>query len=253
LVVAPSGDLAGPLPDDVIEALRTLQPEIQGRASALREAKVARQLARDAEANETAASLGDKAPVLFWKDTDKNGYLSNWAKSPFQLDGHTFNCAEQYLMWSKAVVMGDKEKEQQILSTNDPQRQKELGREVRPWRDGIWKRHRDQVMLRAARAKFMQNAELGQRLLKTYPRLLAEASPSDCTYGIGLAPNNPQAQDPRNWKGENLLGRTLERVRAELKEACTSPSEPLDSEALVTVWPPSDRMADATSCHVHSE
>ena len=30
-------------------------------------------------------------PVLFWRDTDSNGYLSNWKKTPFQLDGITFN------------------------------------------------------------------------------------------------------------------------------------------------------------------
>ena len=31
-----------------------------------------------------------------------------------------------------------------------------------------------------------------------------------------LGPDDPKAQTPSNWKGQNLLGRTLEQVRAEL-------------------------------------
>merc|ERR1712098_46422 len=101
-------------------------------------------------------------------------------------------------MWSKAVAMGDDATGQQIMATNDPQRQKALGKQVHPWKDAVWKRRREPVMLAAARAKFMQNPELSDRLWKTHPRRLAEASPSDRIFGIGLAPDDPLAKDPRN-------------------------------------------------------
>ena len=57
-------------------------------------------------------------------------------------------------------------------------------------------------------------------MLETHPRPIAEASPLDLIYGIGLAPDDPLAQDANNWKGENLLGRVLEQVREELREEC---------------------------------
>jgi len=199
-----------------VDAIRNLLVELGQKQSALDASRVMRQQARETEAL-AGSSSNSKAPVLFWKDTDKNGYLSNWAKSTFRLDGQLFNCAEQYIMWSKAVAMNDVDMKMQILSTSDPQTQKKLGKKVQPWNEKKWKQLREPVMLKAARAKFSQNEELAERLLKTYPRRMAEASPSDCVYGIGLAPNDPKAQDSQNWKGENLLGRVLEQVREELR------------------------------------
>merc|ERR1711933_442225 len=105
------------------------------------------------------------------------------------------------------------------MATPDPQRQKALGRQVHPWKDALWKRRRESVMVAAARAKFMQDPALSERLVKTYPRRIAEASPSDLIYGIGLAPNDERAQDPQNWRGENMLGRVLEQIRQELLES----------------------------------
>ena len=55
-----------------------------------------------------------------------------------------------------------------------------------------------------------------QKLLKTGDIILAEASPYDKIYGIGLKPNDPRVQDPTQWKGQNLLGKALMKVREEL-------------------------------------
>ena len=81
---------------------------------------------------------------------------------------------------------------------------------------GIWRRKRCLVLYKSLWAKFTQNPELGENLKKTYPRRIGEASPSDTLYGIGLAPSNPLAQDPKCWKGQNLLGKELEKVREKL-------------------------------------
>lgn len=77
--------------------------------------------------------------------------------------------------------------------------------------------HKWRVQLQGARAKFSQNPELGARLLRTGQKPIAEASPSDVVFGIGLAPSNPLAQDPANWKGFNLLGKALMQAREELR------------------------------------
>lgn len=72
----------------------------------------------------------------------------------------------------------------------------------------------DQESAEKIMAKFGQN--LGARLVRTFPRSLAEASPSDTVFGIGLASSDPRAQGPCDWRGANLLGRCLERTRGEL-------------------------------------
>jgi ribA/ribD-fused uncharacterized protein len=48
--------------------------------------------------------------------------------------------------------------------------------------------------------------------------VLVEASPVDPIWGIGLAANNPLAQDPREWKGLNLLGYALMAAREALRQ-----------------------------------
>ena len=86
--------------------------------------------------------------------TDRDGYLSNWAKSPFMVGDCVFNCAEQFLMWRKAEIMDDISTGQQIMATNDPKRKKRLGRQVHFFKQELWESHRDEVMLVGARAKF---------------------------------------------------------------------------------------------------
>ena len=68
-------------------------------------------------------------------------------------------------------------------------------------------------------AKFSQNAELGAFLLGTGHQVLVEASPVDPIWGIGLAATDPAAQDPRAWRGLNLLGFALMAARDVLRAA----------------------------------
>ena len=50
-------------------------------------------------------------------------------------------------------------------------------------------------------------------LLSTNDKVLVEASPTDCVWGIGLGKSNPDALDPTKWRGENLLGFALMTAR----------------------------------------
>ncbi|MNI91462.1 hypothetical protein D3C73_1491250 [compost metagenome] len=58
---------------------------------------------------------------------------------------------------------------------------------------------------------------MARRLLATGDRILVEASPSDKIWGIGLAPDDPNAQIPARWLGQNLLGKALMEVREYLR------------------------------------
>ena len=72
-------------------------------------------------------------------------------------------------------------------------------------------------MHRGIRAKFQQNPDLLQKLIDTDDAILAECSPYDKFWGIGLAVGDPRIQETAKWKGTNLLGNVLMDVRSELK------------------------------------
>ena len=60
-------------------------------------------------------------------------------------------------------------------------------------------------------------------LIQTGDRRLAEASPHDNLWGIGLSACDPRASSPDSWCGQNLLGQTLEHAREILRRDITAP------------------------------
>jgi ribA/ribD-fused uncharacterized protein len=68
-------------------------------------------------------------------------------------------------------------------------------------------------------AKFAQNEDLLAYLFTSQKRILVEASPVDKIWGIGLAADDPQASNPEQWQGLNLLGFALMEARARLLSA----------------------------------
>jgi ribA/ribD-fused uncharacterized protein len=102
---------------------------------------------------------------------------------------------------------------EKILSASHPDVAKKLGREAKGFDEAKWVEHRFEIVVRGNEAKFGQNAALKQFLLNTGQRVLVEASPVDRVWGIGLAEDNPEAANPEQWPGLNLLGFALMKVR----------------------------------------
>lgn len=146
--------------------------------------------------------------VLFW-----DGYLSNWYIAPFVVDGVRYNCVEQYMMAEKARTFDDKRTEKAIMDTPWPKSQKELGRQVTGYNEVVWAEKRAGVVLKATMAKFLQHEDLKKKLLATGKAVIAEASPYDTLWGIGLAEADPKAKDPKQWRGKNLLGAVIMMAR----------------------------------------
>ena len=71
------------------------------------------------------------------------------------------------------------------------------------------------VVKTANRAKYEQNPDLKSELLETGDAILAEASPSDTIWGIGLDAAIAAEMNPSEWPGQNLLGKILMEIRAE--------------------------------------
>jgi ribA/ribD-fused uncharacterized protein len=125
--------------------------------------------------------------------------------------------AEQHMMASKAAHFGDRERYDLIMATTEPRVAKELGRAVRPFDAAEWSRMARGYVRQGNLAKFSQNPRPQAALLATGETLLAEASPYDIVWGIGLAAHHPDARFPTRWRGSNWLGEVLMDVRAELR------------------------------------
>jgi len=124
-----------------------------------------------------------------------------------------YNCAEQFMMRQKALLFGDRETANKIMKQAEPKKQKALGREVSGFDDLVWLQHARPIVFLGNLAKFTQNPGHLKLLMGTGNRLIAEASPMDRLWGIGLAANNPLAQSQTTWEGRNWLGEVLMAVR----------------------------------------
>ena len=142
--------------------------------------------------------------------------FSQWYESPFELDNLKYLTAEHYMMAEKARLFKDETMLSQILAATHPGEAKKFGRLVTGFKQEIWLEHRFAIVVRGNMAKFSQNPALQEFLLNTQERILVEASPRDCIWGIGLGENNPDAQNPYKWRGKNLLGFALMKVRNRL-------------------------------------
>ena len=139
--------------------------------------------------------------------------LSQWWMEDFVYDSTRYCCMEQCMMAGKARLFDDAETLEKIMVSNDPQVIKKLGRQVRNFDSAAWDKVKYALIVAGNVCKFSQNAALRDFLLATGDSILAEASPYDRIWGIGLAEEDPRAQDPRHWQGQNLLGFALMEVR----------------------------------------
>jgi ribA/ribD-fused uncharacterized protein len=149
----------------------------------------------------------------FWFFWQRGSPFSQWHKSTYVLDGVTFSCAEQGMMHSKALLFEDHVTADKIMQTNDCRRMKELGRQVRGFKDEVWIQHRQEIVFQHSMCKYTQNPYLLQALINTKGRVLVEASPYDSIWGVGLHETDAREVPPSQWPGLNLLGKVLVRVR----------------------------------------
>ncbi|EAD0693564.1 NADAR family protein [Listeria monocytogenes] len=143
--------------------------------------------------------------------------FSQWWICSFKVDGVEYNCAEQFMMAEKAKLFNDMEMREKILAAKHPKQAKDFGRLIRGFQEDIWLKNRFNIVMLANQAKFSQNEELKKFLMQTKNRILVEASPVDKIWGIGMAADNKNVENPLYWKGLNLLGFALMAVRDELE------------------------------------
>jgi len=143
--------------------------------------------------------------------------FSQWHATVFVADGTEFVTAEQWMMYAKARLFEDNAAAAAILATPDPSVQKRLGQQVRGFEHDRWDAAKIGIVYRGNMEKFRQNTGAARRLVATDGAMLVEANPRDWIWGAGLSEQDPGINDPASWRGENLLGRILTKVRAELQ------------------------------------
>ena len=156
--------------------------------------------------------------LFFWGHQSKvdaisETCLSQWYGSPFKDQGILYKTAEHFMMAAKATLFADHEALRAILESPNPADAKAIGRRIKGYDDDHWNQHRYAYVVAGNYAKFTQHAALKEYLLLTGDRVLAEASPVDKIWGIGLDKNDPAAGNPNLWKGLNHLGFALMEVR----------------------------------------
>ena len=152
--------------------------------------------------------------TFFWQDQSP---FSQFHPTLFKLGDLLFTCAEQYMMFKKAEMMGDKATAAEIMATPyNPKRYKALGRQVKPFNKELWDKKCKDVVYQGNFLKFTQNPKLLHALYETAGTTLVEASPFDAIWGIKLGPDHPDRFDRSKWKGKNWLGEVLTQLRTDL-------------------------------------
>lgn len=142
---------------------------------------------------------------------------SQWAPCTFREGDLTFNTAEQYMMYYKAMCFGDLKSAGAILKSKDPSEQKRLGRQVRGFEDERWDLIKEQVVYQGNLLKFSQDEDYKKVLTVDHKdKMFVEASPTDRVWGIGLDLGDNRIYDEANWQGKNLLGIAIKRAQQRL-------------------------------------
>lgn len=162
--------------------------------------------------------------LCFWgHQPSKDGTItktcfSQWWLSDFVVDEIKYKSAEHWMMAEKARLFNDDEILIKIIDCRTPAEAKKLGRQVKDFGIEIWKEKCFETVVKGNFYKFSQKENLKNFLLNTNDRVIVEASPVDPIWGIGLAIDSPNVENPEQWEGINLLGFALMEVRDLLKE-----------------------------------
>ncbi len=156
--------------------------------------------------------------IFFWQAKEKSNEitkacLSQWYISSFKVDNIKYFCAEQYMMSQKALLFNDLDTYNKIMNSHHQNECKKLGREIKNFDHEKWDKNKFDIVITGNIHKFQQNEQLKNYLLSTNKKILVEASPYDKIWGIGMAETDKNILDESKWKGSNLLGKALMKVR----------------------------------------
>ena len=161
-------------------------------------------LSRDLK-HKVFSSSSKNQPIKFYSRDEPYYEFTNFYFKPIQLDGHHWPTTEHYFQAQKFVGTPYYDLIRRLTTAREAF-QVSRNPTASPWIRGDWERVKDQVMLKALRAKFSQDEILKKHLLDTNGRELVEHTFNDSYWGDG-----------GDGTGRNMLGKLLMQVRSELR------------------------------------
>jgi len=162
-------------------------------------------------------ALEDPEIIGFFEEYNPFYCFSNWYDSKFEVGGHEFFCAEQYLMYAKALFFDDLKSAEQILAAKDAEECKLLGRQITPFDSKLWHDNCVKCFVPGLSEKFRQNEDMKEQLLSTGDAVICECSATDGIWGINISVSSRKWLYRPNWRGENIQGECLMEVRRILR------------------------------------
>ena len=137
---------------------------------------------------------GSRAYYSNWFPVKFTYTIPSWLVSEDVTDKSTlttleFKHSEQYMMWAKALLFGDKKMANLILTQgNDPEIAKKLGKKVKGFDEDKWTAYARKIVEHAVYLKFSQNKKLREKLLESKEKeVFVEAASRDPIWGIGFS------------------------------------------------------------------
>ena len=143
--------------------------------------------------------------------------LSNFYRCDFTFEDRSYTCVEEAYQSKKAEYYNRPDIATQVTTARDPALMKRQGDRLEN-DDWYTSGEAERIMTNIVRAKFVQCDRPARFLKNTNEVPIAEASPHDQFWGIGLSRMNKDCLSRDKWDGQNRMGRILEAIRQELAD-----------------------------------
>ena len=101
------------------------------------------------------------------------------------------------------------------MDTDDPVRQKAIGRNVKDVNMKLWKENVRKILYPGLLEKFKQHEGARAALLNTGSRKIGEAT-TERYWGIGMKLADKDVLNTSKWSDENIVGNMLQDIRTDL-------------------------------------
>ena len=161
--------------------------------------------------------------------------FSNFHKSPFEYNSQEYHCSEQFIQEQKALLFNDTATAEQIMISTTALECKEKGKEIKGFREDIWKQKAEHMCFPGILAKFESNKCLADMLLSTCGKEIVEAT-YDNMWGTGVPLHQKDCVDKKKWKQVGLLGSILMKVHDRLSTMSDNDTSMIDTGIAHQQW-----------------
>lgn len=144
-----------------------------------------------------------------------DSFMSNFHPCVIKENNEIFSSSEMMYQFKKAEFFGDDNIARQILSSKTPKQAKAISYKIKGYNETRWRRVARSTMEKCVMLKFTQNEDLKELLLQIEESIV-EANPGDQYFSCGLGLTHPDLDNSSKWSGENVLGKIIETVRANI-------------------------------------